>query len=126
LGQMQPFSSHDATAKVRVSSILGASVVNKSHGVIGDIEDVVVDPHTGTIAIAILWCGSFLGMAEKLIAIPFDALHYNNARNEYVLDVARDWLNEAPGFDSDHWPSIFDENWNHAVHSIFASSEQSE
>jgi hypothetical protein len=41
-------------------------------------------------------------MGEKLFAIPFSALEYNVSKNEYVLDVSKERLEAAPGFDSNH------------------------
>jgi len=45
-------------------------------------------------------------MGEMLFAVPFSALEYNVTKNEYVLDVSKERLEAAPGFDLNHWPSI--------------------
>jgi len=68
------------------------------------------------IAYAVVsFCG-FFNMREELFAIPFKAFEYTMAKNEYVLDVSRERLEAAPGFDPDHWPSMSDEKWNHDVY----------
>jgi len=36
-----------------------------------------------------------------------------------VLDVDRDRLERAPGFDRDHWPAMADERWAARVHEYF-------
>ena len=86
---------------------------------LGDIKEVVIDPRTGRVAYAVVSFGGFLSMGEKLFAIPFSAFKYNEAENEYVLDVSKERLKAAPGFDPNHWPSMAEEKWNRDVYSYY-------
>jgi hypothetical protein len=61
-------------------------------------------------------------MGEKLFAIPFSSFVYNAEKNEYVLDVAKERLEAAPGFDADHWPSMSDEQRNRDVYKYYKRS----
>jgi hypothetical protein len=61
-----------------------------------------------------------LSLGEKLFAIPFGALQYDVEENEYVLDIPKERLKAAPGFDADHWPAMADEEWNRDVHKYYA------
>jgi hypothetical protein len=61
-------------------------------------------------------------MGEKLFAIPFSALDYDAEKNEYVLDVSKELLEAAPGFDADHWPAMSDEKWNRVVYKYYKRS----
>lgn len=45
-------------------------------------------------------------MGEKLFAGPFSAFEYDVKENEYILDVSKERLQAAPGFDADLWPSM--------------------
>ena len=72
---------------------------------LGDVKEVVIDPRTGKVAYAVVSFGGFLSMGEKLFAIPFSAFEYNVAKNEYMLDISKERLEAAPGFDADHWHS---------------------
>ena len=38
------------------------------------------------------------------------------------LDIAKERLEAAPGFDSDHWPSMSDEKWNRDVYKYYGRS----
>ena len=58
---------------VKASSIIGTDVVNPEGDSLGDIKEVVIDPRTGKVAYAVVSFGGFLGMGEKLFAIPFSA-----------------------------------------------------
>jgi hypothetical protein len=118
MGSVQAFSS----SPVKASSIIGTDVVNPKGDNLGDIKEVVIDPSSGRVAYAVVAFGGFLGMGEKLFAIPFSSFKYDAARNDYVLDIDKARLEAAPGFDSDHWPSMSDEKWNRDVYKYYGRS----
>jgi sporulation protein YlmC with PRC-barrel domain len=113
--QLQVFSN----SPVKASSIIGTNVVNPKRESLGDIKEMVIDPRTGKVAYAVVSFGGFLSMGEKLFAIPFSAFSYNVTENEYVLDVSKERLKVAPGFNADHWPSMSDEKWNRDLSSYY-------
>lgn len=104
---------------VKASSIIGKNVINPQNENLGDIKEIVIDPHSGRIAYAVVSFGGFLSLGEKLFAIPFSAFEFDGTKNEYVLDVPKDRLKTAPGFDSDHWPSMAEEKWNRDVYKYY-------
>jgi sporulation protein YlmC with PRC-barrel domain len=108
-----------ASSPVKASSIIGTNVVNPKGESLGDVKEIVIDPRTGRVAYAVVSFGGFLSMGEKLFAIPFSAFKYNVTKNDYVLDVSKERLKAAPGFDSDHWPSMSDEKWNRDVYKYY-------
>ncbi len=111
MNQLHTYSN----APVKASTIIGTKVVDRAGENLGDIKEIVIDPGTGKVAYGVVSFGGFLGMGEKLFAIPFGAFSYNTSRSDYVLDVSKERLKAAPGFDSDHWPSMSDEKWNRDV-----------
>jgi hypothetical protein len=104
---------------VKASEMMGATVVNRARDRLGEIRELVVEPMAGRIVYAVLACGGFLGLGEKLLAVPFAAFALNITHGDYVLDVALDRLTAAPGFDPGHWPSMADESWHRQVHSFY-------
>ncbi len=118
MNQVQTFSN----SPVKASSIIGTDVVNPQGDSLGDIKEVVIDSQTGRVAYAVVSFGGFLSMGEKLFAIPFSSFTYNAEENEYVLDVSKERLEAAPGFDADHWPSMHDEKWNREVYKYYGRS----
>ncbi len=116
--QLQAFSN----APLKASSMIGTNVVNLTGENLGDVEEVVIDPRTGKVAYAVISFGGFLGMGEKLFAVPFSALKYHVAKNEYSLDVSKERLKTAPGFDPDHWPAMSDEKWNREIYKYYQRS----
>ena len=115
MNQVQTFSN----SPVKASSIIGTSVVNSTGESLGDIKEVVIDPRTGRVAYAVVSFGGFLGMGEKLFAIPFSAFEYNVSKSEYVLDISKERLEAAPGFDADKWPTMAEEKWNRDVYKYY-------
>jgi len=118
MNQMQAFSS----SPVKASSIIGMDVVNFKGDSLGDVKEVVIDLCTGRVAYAVVSFGGFLSMGEKLFAIPFSAFVCNVEKNEYVLDISKERLEAAPGFDADNWPSMADEKWNRDVYKYYERS----
>ena len=115
MSQPQVFTN----SPVKASSIIGTDVVNPNGDNLGDIKEVVIDPNTGKVAYAVVSFGGFLTMGEKLFAIPLSSFKYDPTENEYVLDISKERLEAAPGFDADHWPSMSDEKWNRDVYKYY-------
>ena len=86
------------------ASIIGNKVVNAGGEQLGNIKDLVIDLDDAQIAYAVLSFGGFMGRGDKLFAIPLEALTFDTRANQVVLDVDKDVLKNAPGFDKDKWP----------------------
>ena len=69
---------------------------------IGEITDLIVQ-NDGKIAAAMVGVGGFLGMGEKDVAVPFEALHATTKNNKtyLVMNTNKDALKSAPGFKYD-------------------------
>ena len=115
MSQLQKFSN----SPVKASSVIGTNVVNRLGDNLGDIKEVVIDPRTGRVAYAVVSFGGFLSMGEKLFAIPFSSLEYSVSKGEYVLNISKERLEAAPGFDPDNWPSMADETWHRSVYKYY-------
>ncbi|MHC1755663.1 MAG: PRC-barrel domain-containing protein [Methanosarcina sp.] len=82
----------------------GDKVVNTAGEDLGKIEELMIDLHDGRVAYAVLSFGGFLGMSDKLFAIPWQALSLRVHEHAFVLDIPKDVLERAEGFDKDNWP----------------------
>lgn len=95
---------------IRAQSIVGMAVKNPSGQDLGKVEDVVIDMGTGKVRYAAISFGGFLGVGDKLFAVPFHALKVkhdtNDKKTHFVLNVNKETLEKAPGFDSKHWPDF--------------------
>jgi sporulation protein YlmC with PRC-barrel domain len=86
------------------STIIGDKVLNTAGEQLGNIKELMIDPDDGFIIYAVLSFGGFLGMGDKLFAIPWEALTLDTENHAFILEVDKEVLKNAPGFDKDHWP----------------------
>jgi len=114
--------THFSNAPVKATSIIGSNVFNPNGDSFGEVKEVVLDPHSGRVAYVVVSFGGFLTMGEKLFAIPFSSFKYSKNKNEYILDIPKDRLEKAPGFDSKEWPSMADEKWNRDIYTYYDRS----
>lgn len=85
-------------------TLKGSKVVNKAGGSIGKIEKLMIDLADGRIAYAVLSFGGILDKGDKLFAIPWQPLTPRVHEHAFVLDISREVLEKAEGFDEDNWP----------------------
>lgn len=101
------------------TSLTGDKVVNTQNEDLGKIEDLMIDVETGRVAYAVLSFGGFLGIGDKLFAIPWAALRLDEASKVFILDVDKETLKSAPGFDKDNWPDLSSVDYARSVYSHY-------
>ncbi len=113
-----PSSAHSL---YRASTIESLHVRNGNGDNLGKIKDLVFDARSGKITYAVLDFGGFLGVGDKLFAVPWHAFKYSGTGNEehLVLDVTKDRLKNAPGFDKDHWPNMADPTFPQTIEKFY-------
>jgi sporulation protein YlmC with PRC-barrel domain len=99
-------------ALMGADTLIGDSVVNAADQDLGDIKEIMLDMQTGQVAYAVLSFGGFLGLGDKLFAVPWQALH---------LDIDKDRMQNAPGFDKNAWPDMADARWAQHIHSFYGT-----
>lgn len=109
-----------AATLLSASTITGDEVCNMQDEKLGKIQDLMLDMTEGKIRYAVLASGGFLGMGDRLFAVPWKALKLDKENHRFMLDVDVERLKNAPGFDKDQWPNMADANWNSIVESFYA------
>jgi sporulation protein YlmC with PRC-barrel domain len=105
---------------VSASKIIGEAVVNRQNENLGKIHELVIDAKEGQLAYAVLSFGGFLGMGNKLFALPWRAFEFASTQNKLILNVDKEKLKAAPGFDRDaKWPDFADRNWGDDIHRYY-------
>ena len=102
-------------------TLTGDKVVNPQNEDLGKIEHLMIDLGTGRIAYAVLSFGGFLGMGDKLFAIPWSALTVDTVEKRFILEVDKELLMLAPGFDKEHWPNMADRAWGTQVFKYYGA-----
>jgi sporulation protein YlmC with PRC-barrel domain len=100
-------------------TLCGDNVVKAEGEELGEVTEIMLDVPSGRIAYAVMSCGGFLGMGDKLFAIPWSALTLDAERKCFVLNIDKERLENAPGFDKGKWPAMADMKWATEVHSYY-------
>jgi sporulation protein YlmC with PRC-barrel domain len=101
------------------TTIVGDPVENAQGESLGKIEELMIDLDRGSIAYAVLSFGGVLGIGDKLFAVPWEALSVDTTDKKVRLDVNKERLEDAPGFDKDHWPSAADQSFLDQVYAYY-------
>lgn len=100
-------------------SLEGDRVRNPAGEDLGKVEELMLDLDSGRIAYVVVSFGGFLGIGDKLFAIPWDAFTIDVGEQEFILDVDRQTLENAPGFDKNNRPDMADSAWASKVHTHY-------
>jgi sporulation protein YlmC with PRC-barrel domain len=127
--------THQVDGMVRASAFIGEDVTNGKGERVGTVDDLIVSDGD-RVFYAVLSVGGFLGVGEKLVAVPFEELkigtkdvgglimydttkeklkaqpsfHYAVARDE----SSRERFMKSAGQEVDRWKRRIDENMNEA------------
>jgi sporulation protein YlmC with PRC-barrel domain len=118
-------SFQDAPRVWLTSDLIGMKVVSPEGDSLGKIEDVVVHPG-GDSAYAVLSFGGWLGMGEKLFAMPWSVLRSverdtakPGSERSLVLPLDKEKLKQAPGFDKKSWPVMANADWSRDIDTFY-------
>jgi sporulation protein YlmC with PRC-barrel domain len=113
------FSAGPGPDVMDAATLTGDVVVNVIGQDLGTVEAIMLDIPSGRIAYAVLSFGDRLAKGDKLFAVPWSALTLDAAQKRFVLDVTKEQLEAAPGFDKNHWPSMADREWAIQLHAYY-------
>jgi sporulation protein YlmC with PRC-barrel domain len=103
------------------STLAGDQVQNSAGEDLGEVDEIMIDIPSGKVAYAVLSFGGFLGMGNKLFAVPWSVLRVDEDKKHFVLDVDKKKLESAPGFDKDNWPDMADTSWGTRIFSYYGA-----
>ncbi|HEX4277220.1 MAG TPA: PRC-barrel domain-containing protein [Bryobacteraceae bacterium] len=116
------------TARPRIRRVLAASTLtgdrvrNPAGEELGKIDEIMVDLGSGRIAYVVLSFGGFLGIGDKLFAVPWSAFRVDQGEHEFILDIDSETLRNAPGFDKGDWPDMSDPSFGMEVHKHYGKT----
>jgi len=97
---VKPIAGVDDAAmakSARASKLIGNKVY-KGDTAIGQIEDVLVERDNATVPAVILSVGGFLGVGNKLVAVPVGQIKIDSEAR-FTTDLSKEQLTNAPAFD---------------------------
>jgi hypothetical protein len=75
----------------------------------------------GEVEYAVLSFGGFLGLGDKLFAVPLTAMSLDREDKCFVLNVDKERLTDAPGFDKNHWPNWADPEFRSSITNYYGN-----
>jgi sporulation protein YlmC with PRC-barrel domain len=106
-------------ASIRASQFIGMSVCNQEGKNIGKVNDLVLDDNSGRVRYAAVSYGGFLGLGDKLFAVPWQAFTCQREEGKddhyLVINATEEKIKAAPGFDQDRWPDFADRQFTQSL-----------
>jgi sporulation protein YlmC with PRC-barrel domain len=109
----------DRPGVLSASTITGGEVWNDAGEKLGSIEELMINVETGRIAYAVLSFGGFFGLGDKFFAIPWEALRLDAANKAFRLNIEKEKLETAPGFDKDDWPDMTEPAFGNQIYTHY-------
>jgi sporulation protein YlmC with PRC-barrel domain len=109
--QYQAKGGFHASGLCKASHLLGMKVRGQDGQDLGKIEDVVFDTKTGKIHYAAVSMGGFLGIGDKLVAVPWNSFQFQTrgegaeAESYASVNINTQRLKMARGFEEESWPT---------------------
>ncbi|MGB4062298.1 MAG: PRC-barrel domain-containing protein [Azonexus sp.] len=104
------------------STLEGDDVYNLQGEKLGGIKEFMLDIENGKVRYVVMSFGGFLSLGEKLFAVPWDALTIDTENKRFLMNVDKDRLEDAPGFDPDHWPNMADSTFAERVNAYYGTT----
>ena len=104
---------------VKVSDVVDVDVKNNKGENLGTIKEIILDKTTGNIRYIVLSFGGFWGLGDKYFALPWNSISYDEDKESFVLNIEKEKLDKAPGFDKNQWPDISDRRWEESIYSYY-------
>jgi sporulation protein YlmC with PRC-barrel domain len=124
-GQPAPVTS-GLTWNRRLSALIGANVENPSGKNLGEVKDVIIDWDSGDVQYGVLSFGGLLGIGDKLFAIPAHQFQSKPDSRQLVLNINKETLDQAQGFDQRNWPNFADRSWREQNDRLFPRAPHGE
>ncbi|HEX7682995.1 MAG TPA: PRC-barrel domain-containing protein [Trinickia sp.] len=101
------------------STLDGDKILSTDGEEVGKVKEIMLDVQGGRIAYVVMSSGGFLGIGDKLLAIPWNALTLDTTRKCFLVSLSSERIKNAPGFDKQQWPSMADATWATSVHQYY-------
>ena len=111
---------HEGTMKggysILGSKFIGMDIENPQGENLGEVKDIMLDSN-GRVRYAAVSYGGFMGMGDKMYAVPMEAFTFKRDKDMFfddvklILNVSKDQLKNDQGFDGKNWPNLDDDTY---------------
>ena len=106
-------------------TLIGDHVHNLKNEHLGEIKEIMLDMRTGKIAYAVMAHGGVLTIGEKLFAVPWEALTLDTVNKRFTLNIEKERIENAPGFDKNDWPNMANQTWASQIDNYYGTTRSS-
>jgi sporulation protein YlmC with PRC-barrel domain len=86
---------------------------------LGKLEEVMIDMEVGRVAYAVLSFGGFLGLGNKWVPVPWDAVTLRPDEKVLLLNIEKEKLEKAPNFEGTTLPELANRQWGAVIHTYY-------
>ncbi|WP_419421424.1 PRC-barrel domain-containing protein (plasmid) [Legionella sp. D16C41] len=104
---------------VNAHNIIGINVESYQKEKLGKVIALMLDKFAGKVDYIVISLGSFLGINNKLLAMPWSIFSYNEERNCFLLHIPKEKLNNCPSFDKNTWPDMSNVIWKTMIQDYY-------
>lgn len=109
---------------ISASTLSGDDVKNAQGENLGHVKDIMLDTTNNRVAYYVLSFGGLFGMGDKLFAIPPEAMKLNMDDKCFILNIDKDRLQDADGFDKDRWPDMADPTFRSKLYQRYGITDR--
>lgn len=104
--QRQPgTASNQMDQLARATALIGKDVTVAENKKVGEIKDLAIDMQNSRIGYVVIGRGGVLGIGEKLVAVPPQAIAWARDDRAVALQLPAEQLERAPALKGDNWIS---------------------
>ena len=114
-------------SQISASTACSCTVKTPRAEAVGSIKEFMINTTTGQVDYVVLKVDEgFLNLGSKLLALPFESFEFNTAQDDVVVvKESKETLENAPGFDSDNWPSGPQAEFLHTMRTFYSGENRS-
>jgi len=95
--------------------VIGSKIVGMSRETAGSIDDLIIDARTSQVKYAIASIGGFLGIGDKVVAVPMEQVRWDPVSEGFILSATSSRLEAMPSFDAEKWNELQREDWEKSL-----------
>ena len=113
--------------EIKTAVVLGAKglmsdkVFDMAGENVGRVEEFMVDLADGCIKYVVLSSGGFMGMRDRLFAVPWHAISVDTCDKRLAVNASKEKLDKAPGVEKDFWPDMGKEDFQAEMLAYYGS-----
>lgn len=97
----------------------GTAVYNRAGERLGTVARFMVDKVSGQAEYAVLSFGGLFGIGNRHYPLPWRALTYQPDKGGYVVDVTKEQIDDAPGYDAEGEEPKYDQAYREQVYTYY-------